>query len=74
MTELIQAFSIKLHPSIAKELLSCDVSFKSLSNGIEGAKRHEPVETSFKPVQELDNLHAWKPVILFWGPKRLNLP
>ena len=41
--ELIHAFSMKLKPSIAKELLSRETPFKDITGVIEAAKRHEAV-------------------------------
>ena len=41
--ELIHAFSMKLKPVIAKELLSRDTPFQSITAVIEAAKRHEAV-------------------------------
>ena len=48
--ELIHAFAMKLHPPIAKNLLSRDEPFKSLPAIIEAAKRHESVLPSTDPL------------------------
>eukprot|EP00795_Rhopilema_esculentum_P012031 gene12031-biopygen2214 len=48
--ELIHAFAMKLHPPIAKDLLSRDEPFKSLPAIIEAAKRHESVLPSTDPL------------------------
>eukprot|EP00795_Rhopilema_esculentum_P003282 gene3281-biopygen1501 len=48
--DLIHAFAMKLHPPIAKDLLSRDEPFKSLPAIIEAAKRYESVLPSTDPL------------------------
>ena len=71
-TELAHAFTMKLKPTIAKQLLSRDAPFPDLTSVIAAAKRYESVD-SVIPTPEPD--HSWKPAVLHTAkdePSRTN--
>ena len=61
-TELVHAFTMKLKPTIAKQLLSRDTAFPDLTSVIAAAKRYESVD-SVLPTPEADQ--SWKPAVLY---------
>ena len=74
--ELIHAFTMKLKPDIAKELLSRETPFKDLTAVIEAAKRHESVENVLphppSPSPSQDDRSSWKPEAHFTSANRLG--
>ena len=61
-TELVHAFTMKLMPTIAKQLLSRDAAFPDLTSVIAAAKRYESVD-SVLPTPEADQ--SRKPAVLY---------
>ncbi len=68
--ELINAFMLKLHPKIGKELVSRDSTFPTLTAVIEAAKRVEAVELVSPPPPVHED---WKPnALVAHQPSRLS--
>ena len=61
-TELVPAFTMKLKPTIAKQLLSWGAAFPDLTSVITAAKRYKYVD-SVLPIPEADQ--SWKPAVLY---------